>query len=65
MGHLHHVESKEDQLMIVEQHPTIAAKDAHATRGGYIAQRGASVITYSKSAGEVSRSTIRPEMIHG
>ncbi|MCK5603816.1 metallophosphoesterase [Candidatus Pacearchaeota archaeon] len=62
-GHLHHVEQKEDGLMIVEQHPTMAAKDAYSTRGGYVSNRGASVITYSKTFGEVSRITIRPEMI--
>lgn len=63
MGHLHHVASKEDGLMIVEQHPTLAAKDAHSTRGGYISNRGASVISYHKKYGEVSRCTIRPEMV--
>lgn len=63
LGHLHHVESKEDCLMIVEQHPTLSAKDAYASRGGYLANRGASVITYSKNNGEVSRATVRPEMI--
>jgi len=62
-GHLHHVEQKEDGLMVTEQHPTMAAKDAHSTRGGYVSNRGASVITYSKTFGEVSRITIRPEMI--
>jgi len=63
MGHMHHVDVKEDNLMIVEQHPTLAAKDAHAARGGYQSQRGATVITYHKKHGEVSRVTIRPEMI--
>ena len=63
IGHLHHVEAKEDQLMIVERHPTIAAMDAHSARGGYNSQRGASVVTYSRRYGEVGRSTIRPEMV--
>lgn len=62
-GHLHHVASKEDNLMIVRQHPTLAAKDAHSARAGYSAQRSASVITYSKQYGEVSEVTIRPEMV--
>jgi len=62
MGHFHHKELKEDQLMEVEQHQTLTAKDAYSARGGYISHRSASVITYSKKAGEVSRSTIRPEM---
>lgn len=62
-GHLHHAEMKEDQLMIVEQHQTLAVPDAHSARGGYVSQRSAKVITYSKTAGEVSRLTIRPEII--
>lgn len=63
MGHLHHIHSKEDALMVVEQHPTMAAKDAHSARGGYVSNRGACVITYSKIHGEVSRITVRPEML--
>lgn len=63
MGHLHHIASKEDCLMLVEQHPTMAAKDAHSANGGYISNRGACVISYSKEYGEVSRVTIRPEML--
>lgn len=63
MGHLHHVASKEDSLMVVEQHPTLAARDAYAARGGYLSHRGASVITYSKESGETGRSVIRPEMV--
>lgn len=63
IGHYHHKEVKEDQMMIVEQHPTLAARDAYSARGAYQSQRGASVITYSKSFGEVSRVTIRPEML--
>lgn len=65
MGHLHHRDVKENQMMIVEQHPTLAARDAYSARGGYLSQRGASVITYSKKSGEVARATIRPEMIGG
>jgi hypothetical protein len=62
-GHLHHVDIKEDNLMILEQHPTLAAKDAHSARGGYASKRGATVITYSSKAGEIARSTIRPEVL--
>jgi len=62
IGHLHHVQAKEDSLMIAEQHPTLAAKDAHSARGGYSSMRGASVITYSKCSGEVARQTLRPEI---
>lgn len=62
-GHLHHVHAKEDALMIVEQHPTLAARDAHTTRMGLQSQRGANVIVYHKESGEVGRVTIRPEMV--
>lgn len=64
MGHLHHADVKEDQLMITEQHPTLAAKDSYAARGGYISQRAAHVITYHKKYGEQERKTLRPEMFY-
>lgn len=63
LGHLHHVDVKENNLMIVEQHRTLAAKDAYAARGGWLAGRSASVITYHSEFGEVSRMTISPEML--
>lgn len=63
MGHMHHVDIKETNLMIVEQHRTLAAKDAYASRGGWMAGRDAKVITYSKIFGEVGRITISPKMI--
>lgn len=55
MGHLHHNIVNENNLMIVEQHRTLAAPDAYASRGGWIAGRDAKVITYNKSLGEISR----------
>lgn len=58
MGHLHHEDVKETSLMIVEQHPTLAASDSHASRGGWMSRRAAKVITYHKDHGEVSRSTV-------
>lgn len=63
MGHLHHLESKETNLMFIEQHRTMAAKDAYASRGGYMAGRDAKVYTYHKEYGEVGRITITPEML--
>lgn len=63
MGHLHHVDVKETPLMIMEQHPTLAGKDSHASRGGYLSQRAAAVITYDSRHGEVGRQVIRPEMV--
>lgn len=63
MGHLHHVDVKETNLMLIEQHRTLAAPDAHASRGGWMSGRDAKVITYSKKYGEVGRITISPEMV--
>lgn len=55
MGHLHHVEVKETNLMLVEQHQTLAGKDAYASRGGWLSDRSAQVITYHDRLGEVGR----------
>jgi len=63
MGHLHHIDVKENNLMIVEQHRTLAANDAYGARGGYLSGRDAKVITYHKSFGEVSRLTINSDML--
>lgn len=63
MGHMHHIDMKETNLMVVEQHRTLSAKDAYASRGGWMAGRDAKVITYSKKFGEVGRLTISPEMV--
>ena len=63
MGHLHHVDLKETTLMVVEQHRTLSAKDAYASRGGWMSGRDAKVITYSKLHGEVARVNISPEMV--
>jgi hypothetical protein len=54
---------KENNLMIVEQHRTLAAPDAYAARGGWISGRDAKVITYHKSYGEVGRITVSYDMI--
>lgn len=64
-GHLHHQKTLEDSLMIVEQHRTLAAKDAYASRGGWLSGRSAAVITYHKAYGEVCRQTISPAMVEG
>ena len=62
-GHMHHLKALEGNLMVVEQHRTLAAKDAFASRGGWLAGRSASVITYRKQHGEVGRVTLTPEMV--
>jgi hypothetical protein len=62
-GHRHHVEEKEHSGMKVIQHATLAAKDAYASRGGWLSEREATAITYHKEFGQVSRVTITPEML--
>lgn len=62
-GHLHHDKVVENNLMTVEQHRTLAAPDAYASRGGWMSGRGAKVIVYHKQHGEVARLTINPEML--
>ncbi len=63
-GHLHNLQIKETNLMLIEQHRTLAAKDAYASRGGYGSGRDSKVITYHKEFGEVSRSIISIDMIN-
>lgn len=62
-GHRHHVEEKEHSGMTVVQHPTLAARDAYAARGGWIAERKATAITYHSTEGEAWRVTVTPEMV--
>ena len=61
-GHLHH-DLKESNLMVLEQHRTLASKDAYSSRGGYLSGRDSKVITYHKNFGEVKRSTISINML--
>ncbi len=63
VGHLHHKKIIESRNMVVEQHNTLAAKDAYASRGGWMSKRSANVITYSSEYGEVGRISISPEML--
>lgn len=63
LGHMHHDMKLETNLMTVEQHRTMAAKDAYASRGGWMSGRGAPVITYSNRFGEVGRQVYTPEMV--
>lgn len=63
MGHYHSIDVKENNLMIVEQHRTLAAPDAYSARGGWLSGRDAKVITYHSAYGEVSRLTINSDML--
>ena len=62
-GHRHHVEEKEHSGMTVVQHPTLAARDAHASRGGYVAERQCVCITYHEQHGKVGSYHVSPEML--
>jgi len=62
-GHRHHTEEKEHSGMTVIQHPTLAARDAYAARGGWIADRSLTAITYHSEFGQVARTTVTPEML--
>lgn len=62
-GHLHHVDEKEHPGMTVIQHPTLAAPDAYAARGGWDSQRVAQAIFYHDKHGQVGRNFVTPEMV--
>lgn len=63
LGHLHQYAAKESNLMILEQHPTLAPEDAYAAKGGWSHIRNAKVITYHREFGEIGRLIIPPEMV--
>lgn len=63
VGHRHHVDEKEHPGANVVQHPTIAAPDAYAARGGWISARQITAMTYSAKWGHVARATVTPEML--
>lgn len=59
-GHLHHTDEKEHPGVKTIQHPTLAAKDAYAARGGWLSERQAMSITYHKDRGEIARGIFIP-----
>lgn len=62
-GHRHHREIKEHAGAEVVQHPTLAARDAHAARGGWWSERRLTALTYHSEFGEVASNTVTPEML--
>jgi hypothetical protein len=62
-GHMHHIDEKEHSGMLVTQHSTLAAPDAHSARHGYVSDRTVTAITYHKDFGQVARHTVVPEML--
>jgi len=61
-GHMHHKHVKENPMMVVEQHRTLAPSDAYSARGGWLSGRDAQVITYHKLYGECGRITVSSDM---
>ena len=59
-GHKHHVEEKEHPGIKVVQHPTLAAPDAYAARGGWLSKRQATSMTYHREHGEIARGIFIP-----
>lgn len=60
-GHKHSVDEKEFPGVKTIQHPTLAAADAYAARGGWLSERQAMSITYHCDRGEVARGYFIPE----
>lgn len=63
VGHRHHTEVKEHSGMTVTQHPTLDARDAHASRGGWISERQSIGMTYHSEYGHVATNMVTPEML--
>ena len=63
VGHLHHHIVKETELMQVEQHGTLSARDAYSSRHGWKSARQAQVITYHEEYGDVGRLVVTPEQL--
>jgi hypothetical protein len=57
-GHIHHITIKEVGGAVMESHRSLSARDAWHSASGYVAGRGMTAITYSKTGGEVSRQTV-------
>ena len=64
-GHRHHKDTKDHPGARVIQLPTMAARDAHAARGGWWSEREITAITYSKKFGWVGDYNVTPEMVSG
>lgn len=62
-GHRHHTNVIEKSGLLIWQHPTLAAPDAYAARGGWISKRQASCITYDKTEGMCGQTVTTPGMV--
>jgi hypothetical protein len=59
-GHMHSSAVLEFPGAIVEQHPTLASRDAYSSHGGWHSLRRMSAITYHRSHYEVERHQFYP-----
>jgi len=62
-GHNHHERVEEFPGMKHVQHPTLAARDAYAARGGWFSERQSTAYTYHVEHGQVASVTVTPEML--
>ena len=62
-GDKHHAAEKDSLGIHVVQHPTLAARDAYAARGGWHSERAMQGITYHRQFGQVGRIIVCPEML--
>jgi hypothetical protein len=62
-GHQHHEDLKEHAGIRVHQHPTLAARDAHSSRCGWISERQAPCLTYDDRGRKVGEVIVTPEML--
>jgi len=61
-GHMHHQKVLDKGGIVVEQYPTLSARDAHGARGFLSSNRETKAVTYHKEHGEHSRITVRPNL---
>jgi hypothetical protein len=62
-GNYHHTKEDEQGGLKVMQHPTVASRDAYASRGAWFSDREMCSITYHKKFGQGLRVYVCPEML--
>ena len=62
-GNYHHTKEEDHAGLKVFQHPTLAARDAYASRGAWFSDREVCSITYHKKFGQGMRVYACPEML--
>lgn len=62
-GHRHHRDREKGGAANITQHSTYAARDANASRGGYVSDREGSVVTFHIGGGIWNEAFIRPELL--